>query len=253
MLKLILIGTGNVASHLFNTFLNSKEVSIEQVFGRNQEKLKKFSKYVPVTSLSSEIKEADIYIIAVSDDVIISVAQLLGNKQGIIAHTSGSVSIKALNHKKAAVFYPLQTFTKNKKIDFSSIPICLEASNKKDLIVLNKLAKNLSNSIFEVSSSQRKKLHLAAVFANNFTNHLFQISKDLCDSEKLPFDILKPLIYETAKKLEDLNPSEAQTGPAKRNDVETMQQHLEQLKDPIHKKLYQLISESIIDSNEKKL
>jgi len=253
MLKLVLIGTGNVASHLFNAFLNSKEVSIEQVFGRNREKLKKFSKYVPVTSLSSEIKEADIYVIAVSDDVIASIAQLIQHKHGIIAHTSGSVSIKTLNHKKAAVFYPLQTFTANKKIDFSSIPICLEASNQNDLKVLKKLAKSLSKSVFEVSSFQRKKLHLAAVFANNFTNHLFHISKDLCDSEKLHFDILKPLIYETAKKLEDLNPSEAQTGPAKRNDVEIMQQHLEQLKDPIHKKLYQLISESIIDSNEKKL
>ena len=253
MLSLVLIGTGNVASHLFNAFLNVDEVSIEQVYGKNPVALEKFSKFAKTTINPNTIVDADMYLIAVSDVAIKSVSQILKHKKGIVAHTSGSVSMEEIQQKRKGVFYPLQTFSKDKEIDFSKIPICIEASNEEDLVKLMSLSNLLTESVYEVSSKQRKKLHLAAVFANNFSNHLFQITQEICETEKLPFELLKPLILETAEKLQYLSPKDAQTGPARRNDVITMQKHLEELKNPIQKKIYQLLSESIRDTYEKEL
>ena len=139
----------------------------------------------------------------------------------MVVHTSGSVPIDTISAKRKGVLYPLQSFTKEKEIDFSTVPLCIEASNKDDLVVLKKLANTISKSVFEVSSIQRAQIHLAAVFANNFSNHMYTIANELCEKEGLPFDLLKPLIMESTAKLQVLKPDKAQTGPAIRNDILT--------------------------------
>ncbi len=252
MLSVVLIGSGNVAQHLFKAFSDTP-IRIVQVFGRNQETLKWFSTQVRTSHLASEIVEADVYLIAVNDGSIKEVSKLLMGKNGLVAHTSGSISIDALEPKRKGVFYPLQTFSGASGLVFKKIPICIEATHDKDLEVLKSLAAQVSESVHEISSAQRGRLHLAAVFANNFTNHLYQIAHNLCSDENVSFELLAPLIRETANKIRLLTPEEAQTGPAVRNDTLTMQQHLEALKNPIHKKIYRVLSESIINSHEEKL
>ena len=253
MLSIVLIGTGNVAHHLFDAFLLQQGVLVKQVYGRNKQSLEYFSKNCKVTSNANAIEEADLFIIAVNDDAIFEVSTILKDKKGIVAHTSGTVAIENISNTRSGVFYPLQTFTKNKKLDFSNIPICIEANNKKDLKVIGQLAKSISTQVHEVSSAQREKLHLAAVFVNNFTNHMYSIGHEICRKDGIPFGILKPLMEETIAKLEFLSPKKTQTGPAKRNDLLTMQKHLAAIDNPLHKKIYQLISESIKEENEEKL
>ena len=157
------------------------------------------------------------------------------------------------NSARSGVFYPLQTFSKDREVDFENIPLCVEAKNLEDLVLLKKLAKAISKSVYEISSEQRKSLHLAAVFVNNFTNHLYHIGNEICRKNKLPFDILKPLILETASKVNTLPPIEAQTGPAKRNDEETIEKQLDQLQNREQREVYQILTNSIKASYGKKL
>lgn len=245
MISIVLIGTGNIATHLFDTFDLQDTLDVVQVVGRSKESLSYFSSKVDTCLLSNQIKEADIYIIAVTDDAIPKVSKLLADLKGLVVHTSGSVIMSALINKNKGVFYPLQSFTKGKKVDFKTIPICIEAENKSDLKLVSTIAKTISDTVYDISSEQRKHLHVAAVFVNNFTNYMYTIGNDICDLNNVPFDILKPLIKETALKIEALPPNEAQTGPAKRGDIETMQRHLGQLKSRNQQKIYKLLSESI--------
>lgn len=253
MLSVVILGTGNLAKHLFDAFSTKKNVQIIQVFGRNSNVLTYFESKVSVTKSLDELLEADVYLMAVTDDAISNLSKQIKPKKGILAHTSGTVSLDAILNTNRGVFYPLQTFTKDKSVDFKSIPICLEANNTKNLEILGQLAASLSNAVYEITSQNRKKLHLAAVFVNNFSNHMYQIGSDICAENELSFDLLKPLIVETAEKIRFLGPKSAQTGPAVRNDIKTMQRHLDELKDPIHKKIYQLMSESIKQNHEKEL
>jgi predicted short-subunit dehydrogenase-like oxidoreductase (DUF2520 family) len=131
------------------------------------------------------------------------------------------------------------------------VPLCLEAENESDLKILNELAKSVSDKVFEVDSDQRKSLHVAAVFVSNFVNHLYKLGSDICIEHKVPFEILKPLILETAKKVQLLSPNEAQTGPAKRNDTTTINKHLAILTDENQKEIYKLLTKSIIDHGKK--
>ncbi|SNY99726.1 Rossmann-like and DUF2520 domain-containing protein [Flagellimonas pacifica] len=253
MQDVIILGTGNVAEHLFKAFSSKDSVQVTQVYGRNSESLKKFSAYTETCSDPKTIKDAAIYIIAVNDMAIAPVSKLLSNKKGIIVHTSGAISIDDIASKNAGIFYPLQTFTKGKTLDFKSIPICIEAKQKSDLIELNKLASSMSDHVHEITSEQRKKLHLAAVFSNNFTNHLYQISKDLCKDSGLSFSLLKPLIKETADKVQYIPPKDAQTGPARRGDKKSIESHLNLLKNKKQTELYILFSEAITKMYEEKL
>jgi len=253
MLSIVLLGTGNVATHLFQAFSDAKGVEVIQVYGRNQNALKTFGGEVPVSTSMENLVRADIYILAVSDESIREASEFLMDMPGLIVHTSGSVSLDALETKRKGVFYPLQTFTKGKKVDFSELPICVEAKNEHDFLLLETLGKSITNQVHRVSSKQREKLHLSAVLVNNFPNHLYTIAKELCDENEIPFDLLRPLISETVDKIRFLSPVEAQTGPARRNDITTMQRHLEQLTNPLHQKIYQLLSESIKERHEKEL
>lgn len=245
MVKVIVIGSGNVAQHLVAAFLQTDEIELVQVYARDASQWSHLDGRVPVTDDLDAIAIADLYLIAVTDDAIGSISEKLPFNHRLVAHTSGSVSIDGLApNNKRGVFYPLQTFSKNKPVDFSTIPICLE-TDASDFELLEKVARSISNHIHPIDSEQRQALHVAAVFVNNFTNHLYQIGNDICAANGIPFDILQPLIRETADKIMTLSPSDAQTGPAKRNDVATIQKHLAFLSDETQKNIYTLLTQSI--------
>ena len=227
-MKVVIIGHGNVASHLATAFDRSRNIEMLQVNSRQLE----------------NVPNADVTIIAVSDDAISNVSNQLKNRKGLIVHTSGTVAMDVIHQQQKGVFYPLQSFTKGAVIDFSKVPFCLEATNNEDLETLEIVAKSIGEKSYQITSDQRKKLHLAAVFVNNFTNHMYQIGQDICDEHQVPFEILHPLIEETAKKITAISPKEAQTGPAKRNDTQTIESHLENL-NLQQQKIYRIITKSI--------
>ncbi|MDI6033421.1 DUF2520 domain-containing protein [Flavobacterium sp. LB2P84] len=257
MTKVIIIGSGNVAQHLIAAFQNSQnlgaEIELVQVFSRQTGSVSHLLDSSQITNDLNILAEADLYIIAVSDDAIAAISSQLPFKNRLVVHTSGSVSLNALDdNNRKGVFYPLQTFTKNKAVDFRTIPICLESENATDYQLLDKVAKSISDKIFAINSEQRKALHVAAVFVNNFTNHLYQIGQEICQEHQVPFEILTPLITETAQKIMLLSPSEAQTGPAKRNDTATIEAHEAFLSNENHLKIYKTLTQSI-QHNGKKL
>ncbi len=204
--------------------------------------------------LDSLPDDAGLYIVCVKDSVIEEVAKELKVKNGLVVHTAGSISINILQpyFKDFGVFYPLQTFTKNRNIDFSEIPLCIEANNRKSENKLLVLAKSLSKKAEVINSDKRKILHLAAVFTCNFTNHMYGIGSELLKSKKINFELLHPLINETAKKANEMNPIDAQTGPAARNDKKIIDMHLKMLKDyPEFEKIYRFVSDSIFKLKNK--
>lgn len=256
MAKVIIIGSGNVAQHLIAAFQNSKntgdEIELIQVFSRKANTLANVLDASLITTDIANLLEADLYIIAVSDDAIGAVAAQLAFKNRLVVHTSGSVGLDVLDdNNRRGVFYPLQTFTKNKAVDFKTIPICLESENSTDFRLLEKVAKVISDKVFAINSEQRKALHVAAVFVNNFTNHLYTIGNEICQENQVPFDILKPLILETAQKIMTILPKDAQTGPAKRNDLKTIEAHQLFLSDKNQSTIYKIITQSIQDNGKK--
>ncbi len=248
MIKIVILGAGNVASHLFKAFQTAENVEVIQVYNRSKIALENFKSKTQTTTDLAELKNAEIYLVCVKDDAIEEMISKLSQKDGIVAHTSGSVPLSA-SAKINAVFYPLQTFSKQTEVNFKEIPLCLETSEEKDFDLLEKLAKSISDKVFAISSEQRKKLHLAAVFANNFSNHMFAIAEDLCKQNEVPFEVLSTLIKETAQKATRNSPKEVQTGPAKRNDQATIKQHLAQLNNADYKEIYKLLTQSIINQD----
>ncbi|APQ18841.1 Rossmann-like and DUF2520 domain-containing protein [Maribacter hydrothermalis] len=254
MISVVIVGTGNVAQNLFYALDKTSNVEVKQIVGRNENHFSFTKGKVPTTTDYTKIDNADIYILAITDDSIGIVAQKIKHIKGIIVHTSGATSITALSgHKQPGIFYPLQTFTKGKIISFAEIPICIEAKTSVDLKLLRELGNTLSNTVIAIDSDQRKKIHVAAVFVNNFTNYMYTIGKEICEENNLDFKLLHPLIKETAAKLEDLTPIEAQTGPAKRNDQKTLHNHLNLIKNNHQRELYTLLSNAIKEKHGKEL
>ncbi len=246
MIKVVFLGFGNVNSQLFGTLHKQSGVSVKQVFNRNYIKMISPFEDIPFTDNISEIVEADLYIIGIPDDAISAFSESLAFQNKLIVHTSGGVSIDALSNKnRRGVFYPLQSFSKQRAVDFKDIPICIEAENDADLELLRNLGQSISKNVIEIPSGKRAKLHMAAVFVNNFTNYLYRIGSEILKEEDLPFDLLKPLIMETASKIETLSPEEAQTGPAIRNDIKTIEKHLHLLVGSPHAKFYELFTKEI--------
>jgi len=257
MIKVSIIGSGNVAQHLIvalqNSIINGAEMELVQVFARQKSTISHLLDFNKITDDWNTLAEADLYIIAVSDDAISTVSEQIPYKNKLVVHTSGGISLEAIaSNNRKGVFYPLQTFSKNKAVNFKIIPICIESQNASDYQLLQKVAQTISDSVFAINSEQRKALHLAAVFVNNFTNHLYKIGNDICIENNVPFEILKPLIQETAEKITQLSPNEAQTGPAIRNDIETINAHLSFLSDENQKNIYKILTQSI-QNNGKKL
>lgn len=246
MIKITLIGSGNVAQHLIKAFTKSEETEIVQVFSRKKESVQNLVNLDRIVTEFTDLKESDLYIISVSDNAIIEVSEQLPFKNQLVVHTSGTTSINFLHPKnRKGVFYPLQTFSKDKTVDFSIIPICLEAENPEDYTILETVARSISEAVFSISSEQRKAIHISAVFVNNFTNHLYQIGQEICEEHQIPFEILKPLIQETADKIKVLAPADAQTGPGKRHDSVTTEAHLNYLTNENQKNIYKLLTQSI--------
>jgi predicted short-subunit dehydrogenase-like oxidoreductase (DUF2520 family) len=246
MVSVVLLGAGNLATHLFKAFSNSDKITINQWFNKSISAIEQYKNKVAITDDITQLVLADVYIIAVSDDAIAKLSSKLPFENRLVVHTSGSVSIHDLDKKnRRGVFYPLQTFSKDVEVDFTKVPICIEVLKKTDLAILKSLAESLGSTSHKVNSNQRKALHLAAVFVNNFTNQLYRIAHEITESEGVEFDILKPLILETALKVQELSPYMAQTGPAKRDDKKTIKKHLKLLENEQHKAIYQLLTESI--------
>ena len=255
MIKVIILGAGNVAIHLAKAFQKTKSVEVIQRYNKSTRNSSEFDPSIPFTKDLQELVKADVYIISITDDAIAGFSKRLKFKHGIVVHTSGSIPLEALQCKAAkGVFYPLQTFSKEKKVDFIEVPVCVESELNKNMIILEDLAKAVSRKVYRINSLQREKLHVAAVFASNFSNHMYKIAGDICESNKISFDILKPLILETAKKIQTIEPVIAQTGPARRDDRQTIQKHLSEL-EGIQKEIYTLVTQSITEtySDGKKL
>jgi predicted short-subunit dehydrogenase-like oxidoreductase (DUF2520 family) len=252
MISVTIIGSGNVAQHLISAFAKSKLVEIVQVFSRQKTTLISAIESHKIVSEYLNLKPVDLFIIAVSDDAIATVSSQIPFANTLVTHTSGAVAMAILDSKhRKAVFYPLQTFTQNKAIDFSEIPICLETQYQSDYKILATVAKSISQKVFPINSEQRKALHVSAVFVNNFVNHLYQIGNEICLENNVDFEILKPLILETAKKATTLSPKEAQTGPAKRNDNATIESHLAFLNNENQKEIYNILTQSIQENGKK--
>jgi predicted short-subunit dehydrogenase-like oxidoreductase (DUF2520 family) len=253
MISIVILGTGNVAQNLFEALYQKDEVDVVAVAGRSVNSLAYFNNRTEVITDWTQLPKADLFIMAITDDSINLVSEKF-EINGLLVHTSGAVSINALSkHKHIGVFYPLQTFTKNKLLEFKNIPICIEAKNDKDLSLLKTVAKIVSVNVEEINSAQRKALHVSAVFVNNFTNHLFRIGEQICEQNDMDFALLKPLIKETVEKLDVLSPKQAQTGPARRGDQNTLHVHLKLLKEDQHREIYKLLSNAIKASYGEKL
>jgi len=248
-MKIVFLGSGNVATHLALAFKAAGQ-EILQVWSNteaNAQALAQRVGCVAISDLSTLDLGADLYVIAIKDEAIAELAAALPSVAGVVAHTSGATSIEALNsHKHHGVFYPLQTFSKQKNIDLSDTPLCLEASDAETMSLLQDAAMLISTASFQVDSEKRKVLHLSAVFACNFSNHLYQLGYSIMQQHGLDFEILKPLIMETARKVQDAVPFDVQTGPAVRGDEETMANHLQLLEvRPDLQDIYKTLSESI--------
>lgn len=249
------IGSGNLAWHLAPA-LDNVGYTIKEVYSRNPKHAaalvgRLYQAEVKAT-LDFSTSQSEIFIISVSDDAIRDiVGEIILPEDAILVHTSGSQPLSVLGYAatpNTGVFYPLQTFSKSKKIHFKEIPIFIESETVDTSQALMKMGRAISDKVKKIESNDRKALHVAAVFASNFTNHMLTISKDILDQNNLSFDLVKPLIVETLNKSISIGPEASQTGPAKRGDFEILDRHVEFLQeDETVAEIYKLISQHIID------
>ncbi|MCY0976109.1 DUF2520 domain-containing protein [Chryseobacterium wangxinyae] len=230
-MQIVIIGSGNVAYHLAKAF-KQNNIHLAQIFGRNEEELKKISEELNVSFSTENLEEADLYIICVSDQSVENVSEIITKKNCLVAHTSGSLPKEILKGEyRKSSFYPLQTFSKSKDLEYSKIPFFIETENENDQKTLTDLASKISANVMKSDHEKRKYIHLTAVFACNFVNHLFTRAKEISDAQEIPFDYFLPLIDETVKKIHEIEPKSAQTGPAVRNDTRVLELHEQLLKD----------------------
>lgn len=244
------IGSGNVATHLALA-LKSAGFKIKEVYSLDFQNALKLAKKLDcgaINSVSEMDSSADLYLISIPDGAIKEVTEDIPRVHGIVAHTSGITPMNVLDKiKRFGVFYPLQTFSKQRDVKLSNVPICIEASSGNVMIQLKETARKLSNSVYEIDTEQRKYLHLTAVMVNNYTNYLYRIAFDILKTQSIDHQLLMPLIEETVSKILTLHPKDAQTGPARRNDVETIDKHVQLLNEqPQYKELYTIFAEQLI-------
>jgi predicted short-subunit dehydrogenase-like oxidoreductase (DUF2520 family) len=250
-MRITIIGSGNVATHLAVAFKNAGH-RIVQVYSRAMQNAALLAYHVkaePIDDLIQIDPETDLFVIAIKDDAIGIIAEQLAPYQKLMVHTSGATDMYALLafSDNVGVFYPLQTFSKTKEVNFRAVPLCIEAANEDIAKELQQLAQTISNNVYRIDSAQRKILHLAAVFACNFPNYLYNIAQQILVQHNLDLDLIRPLILETAEKVQTGLPSVMQTGPAVRNDQTTMNNHLQLLNGDLGlQQLYTLLSQGII-------
>ncbi|MDR1876957.1 MAG: DUF2520 domain-containing protein [Flavobacteriaceae bacterium] len=255
--KVVIVGAGNVAFHLTRALLENT-VNVVQIFNRTLDKAQKLANdyNISFTDKISEIEKADLYIICTSDKSISEISYYIPFEDCLVAHTSGSMPLDALKGKyRKGVFYPLQTFSQKRALEYNKIPFFIEAENSEDEFALISLAKRISDEAYKVDSEKRLRIHMSGVLVNNFTNHLYYLANEICGEQNIPFDILKPLIKESADKInDDISPFDAQTGPAKRGDKIVIEKHLSLLEsDSKLYQIYSLLTESIIKTYDDKL
>ncbi len=243
MISVVVIGSGNVAYHICNQLNKCEGVDLLQNYNRKGVEV---IAGLDTTSIPDNIINADVYIIAISDNALSSIYNQLPNLKGLVVHTSGGTSMEVLSeYDNYGVFYPLQSFKKEQEINFSEVPVLIEAKCEKSLLVLKNLAQLISNKVYLIDSDQRRVLHVAAVFANNFTNFMLTQAYDLCEESRIDPQILKPIINSTFSKIIKEQPKSSQTGPAIRNDTMTIKKHLETLSGLQQKDLYSYLTKSI--------
>ena len=250
--NIVVLGSGNVGSHLAQGLADS-QLNISGIWSRNSQNAIEISKKLncPIISSLSSIDSAkiDLVIISIVDDAIKTVLNELDENLPV-AYTSGSIRIDQLPERsKLGVFYPLQTFSKEREVDLSKVPFLIEGSDEEFADELFNIAQELSDNVSFADSNDRYQVHIAAVMVNNFTNHLYALAKEHMDKNNMDFDLLKPLLKETVEKLNDLNPADAQTGPAKRGDLQVIEKHLSSLNGKT-KEIYRLLSDSILEKHK---
>lgn len=247
-MEIVLLGSGNVATHMAMA-LKGAGHRIMQVYSRtmgNAELLACRLEAKPIDDINAIYCEAELYIFSVKDAVLPEIVSQMPPTTGVWAHTAGSVPVSVLSpHKERGVLYPLQTFSKERDLNFRNIPLFIEGESAETITLLKGLAEAISGNVHFLSGDKRRFLHLAAVFACNFTNHMYTLASEIMGEEEIPFQMLTPLIAETAAKAMEMDPHAAQTGPAVRFDEKVIQQHLELLSDPMKKEIYALLSKSI--------
>lgn len=256
-LKIIMLGSGNVATQIALA-LKKDGYDIFQVWSRTKkhaEELagKVFSNYI--TDIGYLYKEADLYIISVSDDAIEETAKQAKFTNQMVVHTAGSLDMDVLKPytRNYGVLYPLQTLSKMRNMDLSESPLCIEANNKSNYKFLQEVAEDISKNVYKIDSKERLSLHIAAVYACNFVNHMYAMAEEIISQHQLNWELLHPLIQETAEKIKYSKPSRAQTGPAVRKDKSTLDKHLNFLTgNEKLQKLYSFVSDSIWEYNKNK-
>lgn len=250
-MKIILIGAGNLATPVGRALKNAGH-EILQVWSHTAEHAEELASLLgaeTLTDLSQIRTDADLYLYAVKDaylqQVVDSVAQYVQDT-GIHAHTAGSMSVSVFDGRQAhgAVFYPYQSFSRLRMPDFQQVPVFLEAKEE-DYPLLEAVARSISPKVYAANSEQRKRIHLAGVFANNFSNCMYRICKEQIEQAGLPFDTMLGLIDETARKVHEMSPKEAQTGPACRKDENVMEEHKKMLA-PTERAIYEAVSQYIM-------
>jgi len=248
---IVIVGAGNMAWHLCREFTKAG-IKISKIINRSAGPAKELSEITEgqfITDFNTPNKDTKVIILAINDSYLEEVLSKINISDNIIMHTSGSIGMNILSGRSTrfGVFYPFQTLTKYVETDFSELPILTEASDNETHRLIDVLASKISSTVHRIDSEQRRKLHLAGVFANNFTNHLMTCTFDYLEKNKIDKNLIMPLIRETFRKLEQISPNDAQTGPARRNNKAIIQSHLEMLNDdPELKNLYKAISDSII-------
>lgn len=250
--SIVFVGAGNLATNLAKA-LYRKGFRIVQVYSRTPQAAQALARQVEAdhtADLSALADDARLYVVALKDDAFVQLLpeMVQGHETSLWVHTGGSLPMDVWqgHAERYGVFYPMQTFSKQREVDFGEVPFFIEGNTRQDADLLKEIALALSGKVYEVTSEQRKYLHLAAVFANNFTNHMYALAAELLQKHGLPFDSLLPLIDETARKVHGLSPLAAQTGPAVRYDRHVIDKHLQLLADsPGMQMLYKAVSESI--------
>ena len=247
---LTIIGSGNVATHLALALKNAGHI-VNQIYSRNISNAQLLAGKVnaeAISDLSMMNTTSDLYLIAVSDKAIAPVVEKMKQVSGIVAHTAGSVSISVLEKFSSyGSFYPFQTFTGERKIDMKNVPVFVEGNSSETEQRLYDIALQISNKVEKADEKKRFILHISAVFSCNFVNHLYTISQNILEESGLDFSYLEPLINETTQKALNIKPYFAQTGPARRNDADIIQFHIDKLKEhESYQDLYRFLSESIV-------
>lgn len=256
--RVVIIGAGNLATNLGEA-LRQRGIKVEQVFSRTQESASALAQRIGcdyTTSLDDVIPDADLYVVSVKDGAVGKVVNKLNGRvhNGIIVHTAGSIPLSVFGERqtRCGVFYPMQTFSKQKIVDFNELSVFVEASDECTLTSIEGFARMLTQNVYRLDSDHRRYLHLAAVFACNFANHCFTLADDVLRSQGLPFSVMMPLIKETVSKLNVLSPHDAQTGPAVRGDRNVIDDQKALLDDDRLRHIYEVLSESIMIEKENK-